>query len=293
MAKIGRNWADIDEDDDEDMDDVGGKTGQMILQTAPDKDGIKTVVEYTEKNGQTYKITKKMKVTVTYKRVSQAAQERKNMAQFGKAASNPPEQEVRFVTRTPEEAALYLEYTKKPGMANLAGKDDAEDKFHEESLNITENLFREKKVWAAAAARAREEEKTAVADAEKKDPTPAGAAAAADASQPGRYLPPSLRGAAGDKGKGGGKGDNSGQEASLRVTNLSEDVKEGDLQDLFGQCGRLQRVYLAKDMQTFQSKGFAFITYYNREDAQKAIDKLNGHGYDNLILQVNWAKPRA
>lgn len=293
MAKIGRNWADIDEDDDEDMDDVGGKTGQMILQTAPDKDGIKTVVEYTEKNGQTYKITKKMKVTVTYKRVSQAAQERKNMAQFGKAASNPPEQEVRFVTRTPEEAALYLEYTKKPGMANLAGKDDAEDKFHEESLNITENLFREKKVWAAAAARAREAENTAVADAEKKDPLPALAAAAADSSQPGRYLPPSLRGAAGDKGKGGGKGDNSGQEASLRVTNLSEDVKEGDLQDLFGQCGRLQRVYLAKDMQTFQSKGFAFITYYNKEDAQKAIDKLNGHGYDNLILQVNWAKPRA
>lgn len=49
-----------------------------------------------------------------------------------------------------------------------------------------------------------------------------------------------------------------------KVFNLSDDVKEGDLQDLFGQCGRLQRVFLAKDMNTFQSKGFAFITYYSR-----------------------------
>merc|ERR1719450_671531 len=125
---------------------------------------------------------------------------------------------------------------------------------------------------------------------EKKEEAPA-------AGAPGKYVPPSLRGKGegGDgKGKGKGKGgDYGGQvEASLRVFNLSDDVKEGDVQDLFGQCGRLQRVFLAKDMTTFQSKGFAFITYYNREDAQRAIDKLNGHGYDNLILQVNWAKPR-
>eukprot|EP00929_Paragymnodinium_shiwhaense_P018560 TRINITY_DN12945_c0_g1_i1.p1 TRINITY_DN12945_c0_g1~~TRINITY_DN12945_c0_g1_i1.p1 ORF type:complete len:301 (+),score=114.31 TRINITY_DN12945_c0_g1_i1:86-988(+) len=297
-AKIGRNWADIDEDDDEEIGDVvGGKQG-MILQTAPDKDGIKTIVEYTEKNGQTYKITKKMRVTVTHKRISQATQERKNMAKFGKAATNPPDAEARIISKMPDDQSIPLEYTKKPGMVNVVGKDDAEDKFYEEALTITENLFKEKKIWAAANKDRTDEKSTTAAAEENKDPTPAAAAAAGPAggNQPGRYLPPSLRGAdgkGGEKGgKGGGKGD-AGQEASLRVTNLSEDVKEGDLQDLFGQCGRLQRVYLAKDMATFQSKGFAFITYYNREDAQRAIDKLNGHGYDNLILQVNWAKPRA
>mmetsp|Transcript_119409 Transcript_119409/g.371990 ORF Transcript_119409/g.371990 Transcript_119409/m.371990 type:complete len:88 (+) Transcript_119409:598-861(+) len=82
------------------------------------------------------------------------------------------------------------------------------------------------------------------------------------------------------------------QEASLRVTNLSLEVREGDLQDLFGQFGRLQRVFLAKDMETGQSRGFAFITYYSREDALRAIQRLNGHGYDNLIMQVQFAKPR-
>merc|ERR1719387_2389378 len=82
----------------------------------------------------------------------------------------------------------------------------------------------------------------------------AGPAAAAGKNEPGKYVPPSLRG---KDGKGDGKGKDSGQDASLRITNLSEDVREGDLQDLFAQFGRLQRVYLAKDPDTKQSKGFA------------------------------------
>merc|ERR1740121_1701786 len=93
------------------------------------------------------------------------------------------------------------------------------------------------------------------------------------------------------KGKMGKAGYDQQQEASLRVTNLSEDVKEGDLQDLFSSVGRLQRVYLAKDENGF-SRGFAFVTYYTRDDAFKAIEKLHGYGYDNLILQVQFAKPR-
>lgn len=37
-------------------------------------------------------------------------------------------------------------------------------------------------------------------------------------------------------------------------------------------------------------QGFAFINYYKRSDAQNAIDHLDGHGYDHLILKVEWAK---
>ena len=41
----------------------------------------------------------------------------------------------------------------------------------------------------------------------------------------------------------------------------------------------------------FLSQGFAFVNYYRKEDAAKAIATLNGFGYDHLILSVEWAKP--
>jgi translation initiation factor 3 subunit G len=74
------------------------------------------------------------------------------------------------------------------------------------------------------------------------------------------------------------------------VTNLSEDAKESDLSDLFRTFGPISRIYLAKDKNTGLSKGFAFINFVHREDAARAIEKLSGFGYDNLILHLEWAK---
>jgi len=47
---------------------------------------------------------------------------------------------------------------------------------------------------------------------------------------------------------------------------------------------------LAKDHDTGESKGFAFINYVYREDAQVAMEKLNGKGFGYLILALEWAK---
>jgi len=294
----GQKWADVDEDEDE---IPTGKAGQAAsgttFETQADKDGIKTVIQYTERNGQTYKVTKKVKVTKLSSRTNGAILERKEMKKFGTAATNEPKHEAMLIVKSEE--TVKVEFSQKPAM-QLATRDDVEEKFYEESLTVCEGLFKKKEAWAGKTTLGTETAAEPVGGNAAADAAPTPAAAGptpggANANEPGRYVPPSLRGKGGD-GKGGGKDAQSAQaqqEASLRITNLSEDVKEGDLQDLFGQCGRLQRVYLAKDMQTFQSKGFAFITYYNREDAQKAINKLNGHGYDNLILQVSFAKPRA
>eukprot|EP00921_Rhytidocystis_pertsovi_P011483 GHVQ01018555.1.p1 GENE.GHVQ01018555.1~~GHVQ01018555.1.p1 ORF type:complete len:214 (+),score=38.45 GHVQ01018555.1:205-846(+) len=111
-----------------------------------------------------------------------------------------------------------------------------------------------------------------------------------DSERPeGRYVPPAKRGARDGDIKS--LEQQQKEECTVRVTNLSEDVKEADLTDLFGKVGKIHRIYLAKHKETKFSKGFAFITYTNRGDAAKAIDKLNRHGYDNLLLNVEWAKP--
>ena len=50
-------------------------------------------------------------------------------------------------------------------------------------------------------------------------------------------------------------------------------------------------VYLAKDPETMQSRGFAFVSFYQKGDAEAAMKALQGYGYDHLILKLEWAKP--
>ena len=81
--------------------------------------------------------------------------------------------------------------------------------------------------------------------------------------------------------------------AAIRISNLSEDVQEFDLAKLVTPFGNVARMFLARDKVTQLCKGFAFVNYYRKEDAAKAIGTLNGHGYDHLFLAVEWARPSA
>lgn len=118
----------------------------------------------------------------------------------------------------------------------------------------------------------------------------AATAATSAAGGPTRYLPPHLRNR---EAKGAGesmresKRDDS---ATLRVTNLSEDVTENDIYDLFHRFGQIARVYLARDRETGVCKGFAFVSFADRADAERAQQVVNGYGYDNLILRVEFAR---
>jgi translation initiation factor 3 subunit G len=92
--------------------------------------------------------------------------------------------------------------------------------------------------------------------------------------------------------RGGSSYNDRDDSNTLRVSNLSEDTSEMDLRDLFGPFGRTSRVYLAKDRRTNKSRGFGFVSFNTRSDADRAREKLDGHGFDNLILRVEWAQPR-
>ena len=112
----------------------------------------------------------------------------------------------------------------------------------------------------------------------------------------GKYVPPSMRSGAGrgageSMGRPGGVGGGSRDDLpTLRVTNISEDTQENDLRDLFGGFGRVARVYVGRDRETGAGKGFAFVSFEERSSAQKAMEKVHGKGYDNLILSVQWSR---
>merc|ERR1712158_333887 len=121
--------------------------------------------------------------------------------------------------------------------------------------------------------------------------TTGGAAAPAGAAGPGKYIPPSRRDGAGRIGESMNDRKRNEDTAAIRVSNLSESTQEADLQELFKPFGHIARIYLSEDKITGECRGFAFVHYYKKDDAMKAIATLNGFGYDHLILNVEWAKP--
>ena len=78
----------------------------------------------------------------------------------------------------------------------------------------------------------------------------------------------------------------------LFVGNLSFNVTENDLQDAFAAHGTVVETNLMMDRTTGRPRGFGFITMSTAEEAQKAIDGMNGKAMDGRNLTVNVAKPR-
>ena len=78
----------------------------------------------------------------------------------------------------------------------------------------------------------------------------------------------------------------------LFVGNLSYNVTENDLQDLFAQHGTVTDVNLMLDRMSGRSRGFAFVTMSSKEEADAAAQALNGYTLDGRNLTVNVARPR-
>src|SRR4051812_47547172 len=78
----------------------------------------------------------------------------------------------------------------------------------------------------------------------------------------------------------------------LFVGNLSFNVTENELQDTFAQYGTVLEANLMTDGMTGRPRGFGFVTMSTEEEAQKAVEALNGTTLDNRALTVNVARPR-
>jgi cold-inducible RNA-binding protein len=78
----------------------------------------------------------------------------------------------------------------------------------------------------------------------------------------------------------------------LFVGNLSFQTTENELQDAFAAYGTVTETNLMMDRMTNRPRGFGFVTMSTAEEAQKAIDALNGKELGGRALTVNVAKPR-
>jgi RNA recognition motif-containing protein len=78
----------------------------------------------------------------------------------------------------------------------------------------------------------------------------------------------------------------------LYVGNLSYEMTNTDLENLFAPHGTVQSAQVIMDRETSRSKGFGFVEMDSGEQAQAAIKALNGQESNGRTLTVNEAKPR-
>ena len=79
---------------------------------------------------------------------------------------------------------------------------------------------------------------------------------------------------------------------NIYVGNLAWGVTDDILLDLFSQYGQVKSAQVISDRETGRSRGFGFVEMENDEEAQKAIEALNGANHENRQLTVNVARER-
>ncbi|XWS71642.1 hypothetical protein CRYUN_Cryun03dG0155700 [Craigia yunnanensis] len=275
-------WGELEEDDAEDLDFL--LPPKQII--GPDENGIKKVIEFKfNDEGNKVKITTTTRVRkLANARLNKRAVERRSWPKFGDAVREDVGSRLTMVST--EE--ILLERPRAPGSkveeTKVAGDSLAQLGKGGAVLMVCRTCGKKGDHWTS-----RCPYKDLAPQAEGFVDKPAESETAAAGSGKSTYVPPGMRAGAERSGTDMRRR-NDGN--SVRVTNLSEDTREPDLHELFRPFGAVSRVYVAVDQKTGMSRGFGFVNFVDKEDAQRAINKLNGYGYDNLILRVEWATPR-
>ncbi|PKY42923.1 translation initiation factor eIF3g [Rhizophagus irregularis] len=269
--------------------DEVGEEFDLPFETYTDENGVKTIIEYkTNDDGKKVKVTRKIKKTLITERVNKVAAERKKWAKFGDERGKKAGPDL-STTSIDQQIFLKLSTTGKHA-----------ESIEESDLNKKKAALIGKKILCRICKGDHFTTKCPYKDTLQpldelnkdleatKEAAPVNEPVAPENSAGGKYIPPSMR--AGAKSTTGDSYKERRDDATIRVTNLSGDTTEGDIHDLFRRFGSISRVYLARDRETNICKGFAFVSFVLRDDAAKALQAINGYGYDNLILRVEWAK---
>ncbi|SPO05908.1 related to translation initiation factor eIF3 subunit [Cephalotrichum gorgonifer] len=287
-TKTKPDWA-----DDEDIDEVPS-TELPPAQTLSNKDGTKTIITYhINEDGQKVKTTRRVRYTTHTEKVNPRVADRKTWSKFGASAKDGP-------GPIPDTTSVGENIIFRP---STNWRKDAKDEKTDANAQAMKDQLRDKKVKC----RICNGEHFTARCPYKDTMAPVGEAAGGDvaagmgdepptsaaAAKKGSYVPPAMRGGGGAGERMGGKFGERDDAATLRVTNVSEMAEEGELRDMFERFGRVTRVFLAKDKDTGLAKGFAFISFVDRDDAVKAAAKMDGFGFKHLILRVEFAKKTA
>ncbi|CDW58887.1 TIA 1 ue [Trichuris trichiura] len=73
------------------------------------------------------------------------------------------------------------------------------------------------------------------------------------------------------------------------IGDLSPEIDNKTLRDAFAPYGEISDVKVIRDLQTLKSKGYGFVSFVTREDAERAIEQMNGQWLGRRMIRTNWA----
>jgi len=79
---------------------------------------------------------------------------------------------------------------------------------------------------------------------------------------------------------------------NIYVGNLSRQTTEDDLRQAFEALGQVESANIIKDKFSGESRGFGFVEMPSKDEAQKAIEEMNGKDLMGRAVNVNEARPK-
>ena len=239
------------------------------------EDDKKTIIEwyYNDKN-QKVKKTTISKLNKTQIRVKKEINDRKNAKPFGRALN---EGNKGGITRMDNSISIRITAKVKEQKAKSSFEEAWKTKIQASQNKWVSSRQTDDNFWDEARNKFNKDNLSNQINIES--PVTSGA-----------YKAPARREGASAKLMSGDKFGSGSDLAKLKIGNLSKEVEENDLQVLCANFGSVQRVHVVKDKYTNESRGVGFVNFYRRADAEKAFEQLNGYGYDNLILNVEWSE---
>lgn len=265
-APVMDSWADAE-------DDIPAP------EVTTNSDGTKTVISYRlNPKGQKVKIVQKIKEVKVQERVHPSIAVRRKWSKYGKEKDTPAGPDTR-TTQLGEIVELKLGASWK----------EMEKKDEEQKVEEKQNLVSSQRIKCRICTGDHFTSKCPFKDTFANESSNASADATpepTETSTGGKYVPPSLRG-------GAVRDITRDDSTTLKVSQLNSFVDEDMVRnELFAKYGPLQRVAIVRNRDTGESKGFAYVTFATERLAQEALENVNGRGYHNLILHIEWSKKR-
>lgn len=288
-----RDW--VNESETADVDDYVEAAAAPTAKITTKKDDWKNaekVVEYEEVDGVRFRVTKLLRKVTTHRPFSMV-DHRASLKRFGLAAAPATGEKLQSYDALqvlelgmidPVEQKCRDELHRMWGdMGNFSVTvKDARLAHWKEQRNMAKKLAPAETATASAAA----EKATAAASSSGE-----GKGKTWSAAKREQQLAKASAAAA-----AGGAANETVAKNVVRVSNLADFITEAELSRLFGEengMPHITKLYVAKDRETGQRRGFAYISYRTEAEGQFVVDRMQKTAFKNTILMVDFGTKQA